>query len=277
MAWLVHFRAPDEDERPPNSGPQATPKNARTRPGGSPGHTGLPFSSSGNHRPSGAVVRPEFNSAQVEMKAGQARTVQDEGAHTADPQACAVWLEDHAAWMDGFLDEAESAAHEAHAAGCSSCARYARVLDRGLQLVRELPEIEPSAHFEQRLQHRIFHIEDDARLARGSGRSGAGLAAAAIIGLIAWSPMLWRADAGTTPRAFGDGDSYDAVASAPVQSGARMTQMHDWYVRPAAPAIEQTPVQHLVSYAGSYSPLIVSPPAYGKGPRALRLMSATTR
>ena len=222
------------------------------------------------------------------MKAGQAKSIRDEGDHTPARATCATWLEDHAAWMDGFLDEAESAAHEAHAAACASCGRYARVLDRGLQLVRELPEIEPSAHFEQRLQHRIFHIEDAARLERGSGRSAAGLAAAALIAMIAWSPVLWRSDAGTALRAFGGGDSYDAAVGAPAQSlygsaevaamsRARIAQLHDWYARPAAPAIEQTPVQHLVSYAGSYSPLIVSPPAYGKGPRALRLMSATTR
>ena len=121
------------------------------------------------------------------MKAGQARSYQE----TPDA-ACAAYLEDHAAWMDGFLDEAESAEHTAHAAACASCARYARVLKRGLELVRELPEIEPSAHFEERLQHRIFHIEDAARLERSTGRSAPGLAAAALIGLIAWSPMIWR-------------------------------------------------------------------------------------
>ena len=98
--------------------------------------------------------------------------------------------------------------------------------------------------------------------------------------------MIWRSDAGSALRAFGDGDSYDAVAaSAPASpryaaaawQNMRMADPQSWYVRPATPAIEQTPVQHLVSRAGSYSPLIVSPPAYGRGPRALRLVSATTQ
>ena len=112
--------------------------------------------------------------------------------------------------------------------------------------------------------------------------------------------MIWRSDMGRALRAFGHGESYDAVAArvqspqqyaayasefafAPAQTAdaaqsyGRMSGQSGWYVRPAAPAIEQTPVQHLVSRAGSYSPLIVSPPAYGRGPRALRLVSATTQ
>jgi hypothetical protein len=238
------------------------------------------------------------------MTAGQAKAHR---TNTPEPQeqACAAFLEEHAAWMDGVLGEAESARHEAHARLCKSCARYQRVLDRGLELVRELPEIEPSAHFEERLRHRIFHIEDAARLERKTGRSAPGLAAAAVIALIAWSPMIWRSDVSTALRAFGHGDSYDAVpareqapqqyaasaaeyataaddaAFAPIQAvdvgQGRMSGQSGWYVRPAAPAIEQTPVQHLVSRAGSYSPLIVSPPAYGRGPQALRLVSATTQ
>lgn len=239
------------------------------------------------------------------MNAGQAKAHRTDA--TEPQEACKAFLEDHAAWVDGVLGEAESAAHEAHARACASCARYQRVLKRGLELVRELPEIEPSAHFEERLRHRIFHIDDAARLERSTGRSAPGLAAAAVIALIAWSPMIWRSDAGIALRAFGHDDSYDAVATraqapqqyaasaaeyrtaadyaafAPMQamdvaqSYGRMSVPSGWYVRPAAPAIEQTPVQHLVSRAGSYSPLIVSPPAYGRGPRALRLVSATTQ
>jgi hypothetical protein len=194
--------------------------------------------------------------------------------------ACAEYLEDHAAYMDGFLGAAESASHEAHADSCASCARYARVLNRGLALVRELPEIEASPHFEERLRHRIFHIEDAAHLearkmdAR-SGRSLAGVAIAATIALIAWSPMVVQ----MFERAS---SSSDANVTHVAARGSLMSEIQgangrpEWYVQPARGGIEQTPVLRVVSDAGTYSPLIVSPPA-ARGPRAVRLVSATTQ
>jgi hypothetical protein len=202
---------------------------------------------------------------------------------------CAAYLENHAAWMDGFLAGDAAAAHEAHARACPSCARYARVLDRGLSLVRGLPEIEPSAYFEQRLQHRIFHIEDEKLAAASAGRSLTGLAAVALIALIAWSPLAVRfishaTSSATQPTAASTDNAVtapyansDVAPRGDLAATVRNAQRHTWYVQPAAAELEQTPVQRLVSYEGTYSPLIVSPPAYARGPRAVRLVSATSR
>jgi hypothetical protein len=185
---------------------------------------------------------------------------------------CAMFLEDHAAFLDGLLSDMEAAAHEAHMRVCAACARYARVLKRGLALVRELPEIEPSAHFEQRLQHRIFELEDAAREERTTGRSATGLAAAALLALIAWSPLL-------LPVLSADADAGSAnLAQAETQTlQPETTIRQDWYIEPVAPELDRTSVHRLVGHAGSFSPLIVSPPAYARGPRAVRLVSATAQ
>ncbi len=198
--------------------------------------------------------------------------------HAPRTTACAEYLEDHAAYIDGFLSDAESASHEAHAAACASCARYARVLKRGLSLVRELPEIEPSAHFEERLRHRIFHIEEEARQSRSGGRSMVGLAAAAVIAMVAWSPLMWRnATADRAEAAFRNAISSESSnARMPLASNVASSR-DGWYVQPVSTDIDQMPVTRLVGYAGSYSPLIVSPPAYARGPRAVRLVSATSQ
>lgn len=200
--------------------------------------------------------------------------MEEAAARNRNNEACRTYLEDHAAYVDEFLNDDEAAEHEAHAAVCPSCARYARVLGRGLALVHAIPDIEPSAHFEHRLQHRIFHIEDAASLDRAAGRSAAGLAAAAMIALIAWSPVLWRSgsDAAMTRSVVAANISMeDLVADGPHKANAQ-----HWYANPAQPEIEQTSVHTLVSSAGSYSPLIVSPPG-ARGPRAVRLVSARSQ
>jgi hypothetical protein len=194
-------------------------------------------------------------------------------ARNRNSEACQTFLEDHAAYIDECLNDDEAAMHEAHAAECPSCARYARVLSRGLELVRAIPDVEPSAHFEQRLQHRIFHIEDGAAIERSSMRSGAGLVAAAMITMIAWSPMLLRSRSHVETRSvFAARSSMEDL----VADGPHTADAPHWFANPAQPPIEQTPVYTLVSNAGSYSPLIVSPPA-ARGPRAVRLVSARSQ
>ncbi len=80
---------------------------------------------------------------------------------------------------------------EAHLVTCSSCARYDRVVSEGVRLYREFPQIQPSDDFLPRLQHRIFHVEEEMK---GPGRIGSGasatmtMAIAAMIALAAWIP-----------------------------------------------------------------------------------------
>lgn len=231
-------------------------------------------------------------------KARQEHMESQGAARKMESHECATFLEDHAAYMDECLNDTEVAAHEAHAAVCASCARYARVLSQGLALVRELPEVEPSPHFEERLRHRIFHLEDAEHLERSGGRSFVGVAAAAMIALIAFSPLVFRtadsagfasggrtamdvnanagdASATVDARPAATADTHNA-GSALLAAARGSNGRPDWYAQPATTELQQTPVQQIVSYAGSYSPLIVSPPA-ARGPRAVRLVSATSQ
>jgi hypothetical protein len=106
---------------------------------------------------------------------------------------CSDFLEGYSAYRDGELGEEETGGFEAHIRECASCARYDRVIREGVRLYREVPELSPSEDFIPRLQHRLYHLDEEMR---GPGRNGSGasaavtLAIALLIASAAWIPAL---------------------------------------------------------------------------------------
>ena len=103
---------------------------------------------------------------------------------------CTDFLERHTEWLDGELGP--SSAHElmAHAATCSSCARYDRVVREGTRLVRELMPAAPvSAEFDARMRHRLYH-ERDAMARRRTAIPSIFAAAASVILITAGAGAL---------------------------------------------------------------------------------------
>jgi len=108
---------------------------------------------------------------------------------------CTQFLEGYSEFRDGMLDLELHRSFEGHLAVCASCARYDRVVCGGARLARELPPLEPSCDFLARLQHRIYHEDEELRAA-ATGYSGVPvpLTAAIVvaIALSAWTPALRR-------------------------------------------------------------------------------------
>lgn len=104
---------------------------------------------------------------------------------------CTDFLEGYSDYLDGLLSPSEVERFEAHRRQCARCARYDRVVQRGLAIYRSLPDVDPSPDFLPRLRHRIYHLEDGSPL--GSVRHGgnAALVAVAAVGLLAfaWLPF----------------------------------------------------------------------------------------
>jgi|GEM_PF-446370 len=129
---------------------------------------------------------------------------------------CQEFLARHAEYMDELLPASEVARWEAHISACASCARYDRVVRRGVELLRAAPQIEPSSDFFPRLQHRIYNLEDEMRGGhRGPGAGAmASLAIAGVLAFLAWSPLL-RLDQMFAPAAAVDtGVAATGVANA---------------------------------------------------------------
>ncbi len=107
---------------------------------------------------------------------------------------CEDFLEGYSNFVDGRLEPPEHATFEAHLESCESCVRYDRVVQRGLFIYRNLPELQPSSDFLPRLRHRLYHVDDAGRLSRATPVGSAALVAVAAVGFLAlaWLPFATR-------------------------------------------------------------------------------------
>lgn len=107
---------------------------------------------------------------------------------------CSQVVANFTSYLDGVASAEDTAAIERHLRECSECVRYENVLRHGAELLRSLPEPELREDFVPRLQHRLFHV-DQERILREHGGSGAPaltvLAMAVLLAVVAWSPVLF--------------------------------------------------------------------------------------
>lgn len=173
---------------------------------------------------------------------------------------CQDCLATHSEYLDGVLPEEQRERVAVHLARCPACARYDRVLRRGLDLVRAMPELDASPDFEQRLQHGIFHVRDERPVRpRLSSTSGAALlAVAGLVSLVVWSPLTE-----TAPPAF---ETVSAESLLNASDAEPIGGDDPWFV--GAPPVYQNPdapPSLALAFPGPYSPLVVEPPLRAGG------------
>jgi hypothetical protein len=109
---------------------------------------------------------------------------------------CARFLAEYSDLRDGFAPAEVADALLAHRDACPRCARYDEVMGRGIALVRDLPQIELSDDFGERLRHRLMHVDEEMAFERKHGTAGSATAAlsiAAVLAAVAWLPLANRA------------------------------------------------------------------------------------
>jgi hypothetical protein len=211
-----------------------------------------------------------------------------------DGALCEELLARYGDYIDGQLSPLQAARLQLHLEVCGSCARYDRIMSRGLELVRELPELTPSHDFEERLQHRLYHADDAAALAAQRPTAGAvaAFAVAGVIALLAWSPLLLSTEDGTAVVASNEQrraqptDRAQATYRAPAYMTPATAQsdvpvhvpltapLHGagdlWQPAVAVPPLSSGDMARiLAAFPGPYSPLVVSPPVHGRSVRTV--------
>jgi len=107
---------------------------------------------------------------------------------------CSEYLSISSEFRDGRTQAGVATEIEAHLASCPVCHRHQAALREGVDLLRSLPDLDVPPDFKARLEHRIFHIEDGAIIAREAVGSGATTLAvvgvALLLALAAWAPRV---------------------------------------------------------------------------------------
>lgn len=190
------------------------------------------------------------------MNPGHARRDAAGGEVGAHSVACSVFLARHSAYIDDELLPQERQAHERHLESCDACGRYARVLAGGLDVLQSMPEVEPSADFEARLQHRLFHLQDEAVLSPRRGRTP-WLAAAAAMALLAVGYRAFSERA--APADWSAGATFPAPASVHPHEDVFVNRAELW--EPAVVPIALTSTSGLLR-TGGYTPVVVREPQF---------------
>jgi len=106
---------------------------------------------------------------------------------------CSNLIDRFTDYLDGSAATEEIRAMEAHLAGCPSCRRYKVVLENGASLLRSLPKAELRDDFAPRLQHRLYHVQEERSLSEHAASGAPALAVfgiAVLLAAVAWAPLL---------------------------------------------------------------------------------------
>lgn len=106
---------------------------------------------------------------------------------------CSDFIEGFTDYIDGVASAPDVEAARRHRDACASCRRYETVYLRGRALLRGSDRVEVGEDFHPRLQHRLYHVDDERALSHSrSGTSSAALllGVAALLMAAAWSPTL---------------------------------------------------------------------------------------
>ena len=103
--------------------------------------------------------------------------------------SCSDCLARHSEYLDGVLSAEVANQMTAHLAACADCARYDRVLRRGVQLLQSQPVLDLPADFFGRLQYRLA-AEERRAMRPVSSLPAASLGVAAMLAFLALMPVL---------------------------------------------------------------------------------------
>lgn len=113
---------------------------------------------------------------------------------------CLEFRNQYLAYVDQTLPPPAQSAADMHLATCRLCARHDLAMRRGLLVLRNLPSVEPSSDFFDRLTttlHRMERSEERASRYRGPGLGAFAAATAGVVGVgfLAAVVFNWTAQA----------------------------------------------------------------------------------
>ena len=183
----------------------------------------------------------------------------------------------HSEFMDGEMPMAEAEQWRAHLAACEVCARYDRVLRKGLCLLQRQTAVEPDPDFAVHLRYRLAYEEQRTSLGPVTAGAATSVTVAAVLALAAWLPimMLSRGNAPSTTVTTGE---VGRTATEVAWHGGTGIDEPDSHVELQGPNISLNhshPAVSLIEHG--YTPLIVEAPTAPPQYTQVTLTSYNTR
>lgn len=110
--------------------------------------------------------------------------------------SCDQFIELYSEFRDGLLTSDRAELLEEHLKSCSCCARYDRIMQRGLEILGDIPCAESSDDFMPRLRHRLYNVDCGVPDGRSRFGGSAALVGVAAVGLLA---LFWLPFAASVP------------------------------------------------------------------------------
>jgi anti-sigma factor RsiW len=180
--------------------------------------------------------------------------------------SCNEVLARHSEYLDGEMTSVDLGRWRAHLDACPLCARYDRILRKGVRLLAETPYVEPDPSFKLHLRYRIADEERRLDVRPATLNAAASVSVAAMLALAAWLPIMLVA------RANESVPTSTAPTAANTDLMANEIAWHGGYAVSERRSHERSrlTLQHNSSGASlidrGYSPLIVesptAPPSY---------------
>jgi hypothetical protein len=174
---------------------------------------------------------------------------------------CATFCRQHAGFVDGVMPDVDLVAMQRHVAECEACAARDVAVRRALVVLRNLPAIDPSPDFTERLRGRLRQVRSERRRTLWSARApfgGPGIVtfAGMASGVIAAGFII--------VSTFGWGTPMSSLILAPVVASAPMT-VAPMVAMASHPVAARPPAASFARIMG------VGNPAFGRGMYMVRL------
>jgi hypothetical protein len=168
----------------------------------------------------------------------------------------------HSEFLDGEMPSVDAELWRTHLASCAACARYDRVLRKGLGVLHRDQQADADSEFMLHLRYRLAYEEE--RIAMGPVTAGAAtsVTVAAVLALAAWLPIMFMSRMQETPPAVGTvNTNLDPAASEIAWHGGNAFAQHQAAHQVLAPDISLSyPNPGLSLIDRGYTPLIIEPP-----------------
>jgi hypothetical protein len=170
-----------------------------------------------------------------------------------DGLTCREFLEGHSDYLDDLLIPERARWFDQHVGSCRSCERYDRVVRQGLLVARNLPDVQPSAHFHEKLQARLMGLPAEPAPRPVVAGSGTVAVIAAALAVVALTPLLRLVDAPDAPAA--------------------VTPTEQTIVPLVQPMVPRAAVVVAPIETSSFTPVVVQAPVWQEQPSAPRLVA----